>query len=128
MILIGLLLMLACAALAADAVVQNGHGLHVIAFNQGITHMSPGTVFVAGAVLGLIFAFGLLMMTGGMSRMRRRRIERRQAVEEVETENDALRDHNEQLAAELTASREAAYPPEPTTVSETTATGGRHRR
>src|SRR3954463_6755855 len=80
MILLGLLLMLACAALAVDAVVQNTSVVHAIAFNQPISHLSLGAIFVAGAVVGLLFALGLLMFTGGIGRAGRKRRERRLAT------------------------------------------------
>lgn len=113
MILLGLLLMCACIALAADAVVQNGHVTHATAFNQPIDHLSLGGLFVAGAVLGILFALGVLMVTGGIGRSRRRRLERRNAVRESSAETDALRAHNERLERELEDQRAAeatAYP------------------
>src|SRR3954451_15170471 len=79
MILLGLLLMAACAALAVDAVVQNTSVMHAIAFNQPISHLSLGAIFVDGAVVGLLFALGLLMFTGGIGRAVRQRRERRSA-------------------------------------------------
>ena len=131
MILLGLLLMLACAALAVDAVVQNGHIVHGVAFNQSISHLSLGAMFVAGAVVGLLFALGLLMFTGGIGRAGRRRRERRAAVREARAENDALREHNERLAAELDAERTAGtYPADGRAGSgdeEAARLGGRHR-
>lgn len=131
MILLGLLLMLACAALAVDAVVQNGQLVHGVAFNQPVSHLSLGAMFVAGAVLGLLFALGLLMFTGGIGRAGRKRRERRAAAREARAENEALREHNERLAAQLDAERTAGtYPEESTTGSgdtETTRIGGRHR-
>jgi len=116
MILLGLLLMAACAALAVDAVVQNTSVVHAIAFNQPISHLSLGAIFVAGAVVGLLFALGLLMFTGGIGRAGRKRRERRLARREATAETQALREHNERLAAELEQERSsAAYPAETTT-------------
>jgi hypothetical protein len=130
MILLGLLLMLACAALAVDAVVQNGQAIHATAFNQPVTHLSLGAIFVAGAVLGLLFALGLLMFTGGIGRAGRKRRERKMARREAQAETAALREHNEKLEAELEAHRNAddVYPPD--TDGETTRAtplSGRHR-
>jgi hypothetical protein len=112
MILLGLLLMLACAALAVDAVVQNGQSIHATAFNQPISHLSLGALFVAGAVVGLLFALGLLMFTGGIGRAGRKRRDRRSAARDAEAEAVALREHNERLSAELEARRDAPYPAE----------------
>jgi hypothetical protein len=121
MILLGLLLMLACAALAVDAVVQNHGVVHAIAFNQPISHLSLGAVFVAGAVLGLLFALGLLMMTGGIGRAGRKRRETRQ-----------LRQRNKKLREELTerSDNSPAYPDEARTDEARTDAeqpAGKHR-
>src|SRR5438128_1415065 len=58
MVLLGLLLILACAALAVDAVMQNGGAVHATVFGHGVSGLSVGTLFVAGAVTGLVFALG----------------------------------------------------------------------
>jgi len=135
MMFLGLLLMAACAALAVDAVVQNTQVMHAVAFNQPISHLSLGALFVAGAVVGLLFALGLLMFTGGIGRAARRRRERRVASREAQAENQALREHNERLAAELEQERTATpYPAEQNGVATDTSgdglanrVGGRHR-
>jgi len=129
MILLGLLLMAGCAALAVDAVVQNTGAIHAIVFNQSVTHLSLGAVFVAGAVVGLLFALGLLMFTGGIGRAGRKRRERKLAARKADAETQALREHNDRLAAELEQERSSStYPAEDTTA--TTADerlSGRHR-
>jgi uncharacterized integral membrane protein len=131
MIVLGLLLMLACAALAVDAIVQNTQVMHAIAFNQPVSHLSLGAIFIAGAVTGLLFAMGLAMMTGGVGRASRKRRERRAAAREARAENEALREHNDRLAAELENTRASAYPEEPGTGAVATdvreRTSGRHR-
>jgi hypothetical protein len=132
MILLGLLLMAGCAALAVDAVVQNHGAIHAVAFNQPISHLSLGAIFVAGAVVGLLFALGLLMFTGGIGRAGRKRRERRVARRETQAETQALREHNERLSAELEQERtstNAAYPAEETATTTTAddRMSGRHR-
>jgi hypothetical protein len=113
MIILGLLLMLACGALAADAVVQNSHSIGATAFNQGITHLSLGEIFVAGAVLGILFALGVAMFTGGVGRAGRLRRERRLAQREATAEAVALREHNERLQREIAMHRDGdVYPGE----------------
>ncbi|MDQ1747211.1 MAG: hypothetical protein QOD07_1474 [Frankiaceae bacterium] len=120
MILLGLLLMCACIAMAVDAVAQNGHVTHATAFNQPIDHLTLGGLFIAGAVVGIVFALGVLMFTGGIGRSRRRRVERRNAVRESTAEAEALRAHNERLERELEDQRDTgatdatAYPAETT--------------
>lgn len=124
MVLLGLLLMLGCIALAVDAVVQNTATMHAIAFNQSITDLSLGGLFIAGAVVGLLFALGLAMFTGGLGRAARRRRERRLA-EQNNAETESLRAENERLEHQLASERAGTtvYPSDPAA----TRTGGRHR-
>jgi hypothetical protein len=127
MVLIGLLLMLGCVALAVDAVVQNTAVMHATAFNQPITDLSLGALFIAGAVVGLLFALGLAMFTGGLGRAARRRRERRLA-EQRTAEADSLREENARLEQRLAVERDGdnatAYPAEP---EESRSRIGRHR-
>jgi hypothetical protein len=125
MILLGLLLMLGCIALAVDAVVQNTATMHAVAFNQPITDLSLGALFIAGAVVGLLFALGLAMFAGGLGRSVRRRRERRIA-DQNGAEAESLRAENARHEQQLAAERDGvagAYPDE----RVTTRTAGRHR-
>jgi hypothetical protein len=126
MIVLGLLLMLACAAVAVDVVVQNSNVLTAVLFNQHISQLSLGAIFVAGAVLGLLFTLGLVMLISGSGRAGRRRRERRIAERDAAAETEALRVKNERLESQLQASS-PAYPNEPETADERTLSGGRHR-
>src|SRR3954451_680552 len=126
MALLGLLLMLGCAAVAVDAVVQNTEVMHAVLFNQPITGMSLGALFVAGGVVGLLFALGMAMLFGGWGRAARIRRERR-ALRKDNAEADALRERNATLEQRL-ATQDNAYPPEPATTDTTETTdAGRHR-
>jgi uncharacterized integral membrane protein len=129
MIVLGLLLMLACTAVAVDAVVQNSATLSATLFDQHVTGLSLGAIFVAGAVVGLLFTLGLMMMIGGFGRAGRRRRERRAAARDATAETEALRAHNERLESELEARNAdtAAYPGEPAAADDRSLTGGRHR-
>lgn len=131
MILLGLLLMLACAALAVDAVVQNTAVIPALAFNQPISHLSLGAIFIAGTVVGVLFALGLALFTGGIGRTGRARRERRAAERETAAETQALRADNERLASRLAEHERAAdaYPGEPAERDATRreVSGGRHR-
>jgi uncharacterized protein HemX len=138
MVLLGLLLILACAAVAVDAVLQNGGAVHATVFGHALSGLSVGTLFVAGAVTGLLFALGLALVMGGVGRASRARRERRalrrqsQHAAELRAENERL----EELLAERETSTDgdSAYPSEPAggtaDYSPTTDTtvGGRHRR
>jgi uncharacterized integral membrane protein len=131
MVLLGLLLMLGCAALAVDAVVQNTGMMHAIAFNQSISHLSLGAIFVAGAVVGLLFALGMAMFAGGLGRASRARRERRAIERDSAAQTEALRADKERLERELDAHRTSAndaYPTDPATADTTaTDTTGRSR-
>ena len=106
MIVLGLILMLACVGLAVDAVIENTSLVSATVLDRAVTDMSLGTVFVAGAVLGLLFALGMAMVVGGIGRSARKRRERN----------------------ELLARDREAYPTEAETSAPATATSGRHRR
>src|SRR3954464_4205960 len=128
MALLGLLLMLGCSAVAVDAVVQNTEVMHAVLFNQPITGMSLGALFVAGCVVGLLFALGMAMFFGGLGRAARIRRERR-ALRKDNEDADALRERNAALEQRLATHEDGnaypsgnAYPNEPTTTDTTTTT------
>src|SRR3954453_7935602 len=108
MAVLGLLLMLGCAAVAVDDVVQNTAVVHAVVFNQPITGLSLGAVFIAGCVLGLLFALGMAMFFGGLGRAARIRRERR-ALRKDNDEPGALRERNATLEQQL-AAQDNAYP------------------
>jgi uncharacterized protein HemX len=124
MALLGLLLMLGCAALTVDAVVQNTEVVHALVFNQPVTGLSLGAIFVAGCVIGLLFALGMAMFFGGLGRAARIRRERR-ALRRDNDEAGALRERNATLEQQL-AAQDNAYPNEPAS-ADTTSDAGRHR-
>jgi uncharacterized protein HemX len=129
MVVLGLLLILACAAVAVDAVVQNSGTIHAIAFNHSVGAVSIGALFVAGCVVGLVFALGMAMFGSGLGRAARIRRERR-ALRRDNAATDSLREENARLEQQLAAERSAApaYPEGPAAASRTdTATAGRHR-
>ena len=124
LLLLGLLLMLACVALAVDAIAENGSSVHATAFQHSFTGLSVGELFLAGAVLGLLFALGMAMFTGGIGRAARRRRETR-AMRRDSAEAESLREENARLESRLSADDSTAYPGEP--AETTTSTTGRHR-
>jgi uncharacterized protein HemX len=126
MALLGLLLMLGCAAVAVDAVVQNTEVMHAVLFNEPISGLSLGAVFVAGCVLGLLFALGMAMFFGGLGRAARIRRERR-ALRKDNADAEALRERNATLEQRLATQDNNAYPTEPATADTTTTDAGRHR-
>jgi len=135
MAVLGLLLMLGCAAVAVDAVVQNTAVVHAVMFNQPITGLSLGAVFIAGCVIGLLFALGMAMFFGGLGRAARIRRERR-ALRKDNADAEALRERNAALEQRLATHQDGnaaptgnAYPTEPAATDTTTTTtdAGRHR-
>jgi hypothetical protein len=131
MVLIGLLLMLGCAALATDAVIQNGSIVHAVVFNQHVDGLSLGAIFVVGCVVGLVFATALAWFVGGLARSAARRRERRALLADT-GEAEVLRERNARLENELATRDSSAYPAEPATTTSTTdadtgAIAGRHR-
>jgi len=81
MALIGLVLLIAAAAVGVDIAAQNDISLDIDAFGQTFA-TTAGGVLVAGVVIGLVGALGLLLMTHGVSRRRRVRRESRMTTEE----------------------------------------------
>ena len=129
MVLLGLLLMLGCAALATDAAIENHGAVQALVFNQQVNDLSLGTIFVVGCVVGLLFALGLSMFIGGMTRGISRRRERR-ALLRTDSDAEALRERNARLESELAARDTAAYPAEPATTpadADDSLFSGRHR-
>jgi hypothetical protein len=136
MALLGLLLMLGCAAVAADAVVQNTAVMHAVLFNQPVNGLSLGAVFVAGCVVGLLFALGAAMFFRGLGRAARIRRERR-VLRRDNADAEALRERNAHLERQLATQDTTAYPNEPATTTgtmgttatdaDTVDTTGRHR-
>src|SRR3954451_13006160 len=132
MVLLGLLLILGSAALAVDAVLQNDGGVSATVFGHHVSGFSVGTLFVAGAVTGLLFALGLALIMGGIGRASRARRERR-ALRRQSQQTAELRAENERLEERLSERDAGAYPAEPAgttadTSTEDTTVGGRHRR
>lgn len=129
MVLIGLLIMLGCAAVAADAFVENDGSLNALFFTHGVSGRA-GALFVIGCCIGVLFAFGLSMFLGGFSRGFSRRRERR-ALLRRERDAADLRERNAQLESELAARDAGPYPNEPAATTTTTTadgvTSGRHR-
>jgi hypothetical protein len=131
MLLIGLLLMLACGALAADLVIESTDNVSMTAFTYGFTGFTAGELFVIGAVVGILFAVGCALLAAGIGRRAERRRERRAMVTDS-AEAESLRAENARLENELYAERTdgRSYPSEPATAdttTDTTTTGGRHR-
>lgn len=112
MVLLGLLLIAAAAVVGVEVVRVNMTATDVSAFGTTITGYSLGSLFLAGVAAGVLACLGLWMIKAGLARSRRRRLERKNIVNERETivtekesELDDLAVENERLRAEIEAER-----------------------
>ncbi|MGZ4638331.1 MAG: hypothetical protein ACXV2J_04645 [Actinomycetes bacterium] len=107
MLIIGLVLILASAALGVGAVYDGGESASVEVFGATI-NTTIGGVFLSGAATMLLFLIGVWLLTSSLGRARRKRAERkeikrrhRDSVTRLEEERTALRAENERLAEQL---------------------------
>jgi signal transduction histidine kinase len=96
MVVIGLVLLAAAAALGLDISLENNSSTGMTLFGHSYTTTS-GWVFVAGAVAGAAAVIGLSMLLGGMSRARQRRA----ALAHTAGQASKLAEERDRLAAEL---------------------------
>jgi uncharacterized membrane protein YciS (DUF1049 family) len=97
MVLIGFVLLVGAAAVGIDIAAQNNVAVDVDAFGQTLSTTLAG-LFVAGVVVGLAAALGMMLLRDGVVRRRRLNHEAKQAHEErdrlasaVEREQEARR-------------------------------------
>lgn len=110
MLVLGLILFCAAAAAIAGVVVAGGSPAALQYFDTNVLHTTNTSVYILGAITGVVLAIGLSLLLGGLGRrLRRHRIERA-AAREQRAREESLRDHNDRLQQELArerASREA---------------------
>ena len=157
MALLGLLLILASGALAAGIVLgtTGDTSTHVAWFDQITRDTTLAAVFGLGAAAGVGLMLGLWLLSAGVKRNRRRRVERKRVAAERSEEAAALAQRNDELERKLAQTRSAAerrdqlngrtagneydaYPDEPVDDTHTdtvtlmdsgeATSGGRHRR
>jgi hypothetical protein len=100
MAVLGLIIALATGAFIASAVLNASDPATLNVLGTTNT-MSVGRWVALGAIAGLLFALGLVMLFGGLGRANRRRRETKQVVVTSRTEAEELRIENERLAREL---------------------------
>lgn len=108
MVVLGVLLAVAAAVVGVDIVLENTSKVDGDIFQQTVTGLSLGGVFLAGAIAALIFALGLWLLFGGAARARRKRQERKSALREGTQQRDSLAAENERLARALDQQRGGA--------------------
>jgi hypothetical protein len=107
MLVLGLVLILAAAALGVGVVFDGSEAASVELFGATVDTTIAG-VFFAGAAAMLVFMVGVLLLTTSMGRSRRKRVQRketkraqRDSVKQLEEERTQLRAENERLAGQL---------------------------
>lgn len=108
MAVLGLLLLLAAAGLAADVVWRNTASVDVEALGQTFS-LDSGWLFAAGAATGAIALLGISMVVAGIRRARRRRAslaESRNNLQGLQSERDRLAVELERERAGRTSERE----------------------
>jgi uncharacterized protein HemX len=107
MIVLGLLLVIIAGVVGTDIVLENTRGTTGMVFQQTVTGLSLGGVFLAGAVTALVLALGLWLLFRGAARARRRRVEAKRTQRSTAAERQDLAAENERLARKLEEERAA---------------------
>lgn len=107
MVVLGLLLLVVSGAVALGVVLSNTDPVSASAFGITLSDVTIGGFFLVGAITGLAFMLGLVMMAAGASRKRGKRVAARREVKGVRSEREQLAAENEELRARLEA-RESA--------------------
>ncbi len=107
MVVLGLLLVVIAAVVGIDIVAENTTGTNGMIFQQTVTGLSLGGIFLAGAITALVLALGLWLMLGGLARSRRKRVARRSVIRETESQKESLAAENERLARQLEEERQS---------------------
>ncbi len=111
MTVLGLILIMLTGVFTAAVFLGNTDTTSAQAFGQTLSGISLGGFFVAGAVTGLLFAFGLYLLFRGLRRRRRRNLEHRQVVRETKQEQASLAAEKQQLERELERERQRRATP-----------------
>ncbi len=105
MVVLGLLLLLAAAAVTLVALTSNAKVELVEVFGQDLLEMSSAALFLAGAATAVVAALGLFLIFGGAARARRRRVQRKTQMKNSKQEAAALQAEKDRLQAELANER-----------------------
>lgn len=103
MVIIGLVLIAAAAAVGIEITAMNNVSIDIDAFNQ-VYQTSASAVFVAGVVTALAAAIGIMLVRDGLSR--RRRIHRERVEAEQRRERHIASLEEEHAAMHRTDTRE----------------------
>jgi uncharacterized membrane protein YedE/YeeE len=103
MLALGLILLIVAGGISVDIVLKNAASMDVSAFGQTIS-TTPGGLFVAGVVAGMVGVLGALMLTGGLARAGQRRAASRD-LEATHGSTAQLKAERDRLAAEVQGHR-----------------------
>lgn len=106
MAIFGLILLVACGAVAAAFLLNNTAAVDTSLLGIGSLHFTVAGLFLTGALVGLLFAVGLGLFFRGLARSRRKATERRRLARQSR-EGQGLREENTRLTAELEQTRAA---------------------
>ena len=124
MIILGLLLMGAAAAVTVGIIASSHDVVPITLFGHTTAAHEASVVFVAGAIAGVAFTVGLSMLLAGMTRGRHRRVDRKRTEKQRIAENKALAARNQELERSLAAERaQDTTTTAPTTGAPTTGAG-----
>lgn len=121
MFVLGLLLMIIAGAAAVGFLVSNygGDAFSISLFGQNIDNVHRATLYIAGIATAVVFLLGLRLITAGIARSRRRRLERKRLAAESRGTAKELKAENERLAKRLEeekrgreSAQDSAYPTE----------------
>lgn len=128
MAVLGLILIVFTGVLTAAVFLGNTDTTSAQALGQTLSGISLGGLFLAGAVTGLLFAFGLYLLLQGARRSRRRKLAHRQVVQETRQEQASLAAEKERLERELEQERQGRASSrsgtEPTSIDSPEASNG----
>ena len=105
MVIIGLVLIAAAAAVGIEITAMNNISIDIDAFNQ-VYATSAAAVFVAGVVTALVGAIGVMLVRDGL--VRRRQLRRERMVEEERHQRHVAALEEEHAALHRSDSRERA--------------------
>lgn len=108
MVALGLVLLVLSGAVALGVVLSNTDPVSASAFGVTLSDVTIGGFFLVGAVTGVVFMLGLVMMAAGASRRRARRVHTKRVVTGVRSEKEQLEAENAELRQRL--SDAPAYP------------------
>ncbi|MCA1822956.1 MAG: hypothetical protein ABR520_07500 [Mycobacteriales bacterium] len=104
MLLLGLLLTAASAALAIEVVVSNTGTYEIEAFNR-TTEVALGTLYVGGVITAFVFALGVAMIVGGLRHSWQAARDQRRAARETRDALTSLQAENRRLRSEVERAR-----------------------